>query len=291
MQDDHLNSCGKIELHILHAGNISKLMSLVAVELRKQHPDILVTREKGGSVDLVKKISLHNEKADIIATADYRNIEQFLYGSYADWYGTFLTTHMVLAYTDLSKYSAEISTDNWHDVITRPGIRIKWGDPNVDPGAYRRIMIGKLAEKFYGQPGLAEKIEANVMRPDPGTISHAIPQTKSGQVDYMFMYRPAAISSGLKYVALPPQVSLGNAKYTGLYRSVETMSSGVMVKGDMITYGITVPKNAAHADNALLFIDVLLSPEGTRIIQDCGFSPIKPFHATGDIPSLLKRYL
>lgn len=275
------------EIRILHAGNISKLMSMVADELLKRDPCIRVAREKGGSVDIVKKISLQNDPADIIATADYHNIKDFLFEKYADWCVTFATTSMVLAYTDMSRFSGMVSTENWYQVLSTPGVRIKWGNPNVDPGAYRRIMIGKLAEKYYGQPGLADKIEANVVKPDKDKVSHAIPMAKSGNIDYAFMYRPAAAASGLRFLELPPQVNLSDPEYIDFYRSVEVISSGIPVKGDVIGYGITVPKNAMHPELALQFIALLLGPAGTRMMRECGFEPIQPFKAIDNVPSML----
>ena len=118
---------------------------------------VQVSREKGGSVDLVKKASTQNSDADIIATADYHNIKDFLYEKSVDWYGIFATTSMVLAYTDDSRHSDSITSDNWYEILSYPGVRIMGGYPDVDPGVYRRIMIEKLAEKFYGRPGTCEK--------------------------------------------------------------------------------------------------------------------------------------
>jgi hypothetical protein len=57
-------------------------MGTLAKELQRQNPGIQVSREKGGIVDLVKKVPTQDVDADVIAMADYRNIKDFLYGRY-----------------------------------------------------------------------------------------------------------------------------------------------------------------------------------------------------------------
>ena len=143
-------------------------MGTLAKEFQRQNPGVQVSREKGGSVDLVKKASTQNSDADIIATADYHNIKDFLYEKSVDWYGIFATTSMVLAYTDDSRHSDSITSDNWYEILSYPGVRIMGGYPDVDPGVYRRIMIEKLAEKFYGLQRLAKRLNQTLWRQTNG---------------------------------------------------------------------------------------------------------------------------
>lgn len=277
------------ELRILHAGNISGIVEALAGEFRSKYPDARVIREKGGSVDLARKAARPGESVDIVLTADYGNIVNFLYGQCADWYGEFATAAMVLAFTEKSRLFDRIDADNWHEILATPGIRIMGGDPDSDPGAYRRILIGKLAEKFYGRPGLAKKIEANTLGPDHG--SHAIPMAKSGQVDYMFMYRPAVIAHGLKFIELPPEVNLSDPGHRDLYRTVDVMSAGVRIKGDVIAYGVTIPEDACHKDLAIAFLELLLGRTGTELLEASGFEPVRPLRGTGNVPPALRRFL
>jgi molybdate/tungstate transport system substrate-binding protein len=263
-------------------------MKMVVGEFRKQNPGVALTREEGGSVNLAKKIAAKEGRADIIAAADYKNIDDFLYGKSAGRYGIFATTSMVLAYTDKSKDADRISADNWYEIVSQPGIRLNADDRNADPGIYRRVMIGKLAEKYYEQPGLAEKIEANATHLDGKSFS--IPLARGGEIDYLFMYRTAALTHGLKYIELPPRLSLSDPAYLDLYQSVEVVSSGVTVKGDVIAFGITIPDNAPQPELALKFVEILLSPAGAKMIEDGGFTPARPFKVTGNIPDALKKF-
>jgi molybdate/tungstate transport system substrate-binding protein len=279
------------ELRVYHAGNFRGIVQAAAAELRERDPDVAVSMVKGGSLDLVKQIAGGAGIADVVITADYRNIADFLYGKCTRWYGELATTSMVLAYGDRSHYADVISTDNWYEILSRPGVRIMGGDPDVDPGIYRRIMISMLAEKFYVQPGLGEKMETNVVAPDITGKGHAIPRVRAGQVDYAFMYKPMAAASGLRYIDLPPAVNLSDPSFRDFYASVSVVASGVRVAGDVIVYGVTVPDNAMHPEKALEFIEVLLGPAGDRIISGFGFQPVKPFKATGRVPQALRKYV
>jgi molybdate/tungstate transport system substrate-binding protein len=288
MKENEKSEGKNVELVVYHAGIMGRMIGLVAGELRKQNPGVTVTREKGGSLNLVRKIAAQEGRADIMAAADYKNIDDFLYGKYASWFGIFATTSMVLAYTDKSKDSDKINVNNWTEIVSQPGIRLNAGDRNADPGIYRRVMIGKLAEKFYGQPGLADKIEANATQLDRRSFS--VPLAKSGDIDYLFMYKTAALTHGLKYIELPPQVNLSDPAYLDLYRSVEVVSSGVTVKGDVIAFGITIPDNAQQPELALKYLEILLSPAGAKMIEDGGFTPARPFKVTGNVPAALKKF-
>lgn len=65
-----------------------------------------------------KKIAAQGGMADVLAAAHYMTIEHYLYGTYADWYVTFAMTSIVLAFTDRSAYSGQITSDNWYRVVS-----------------------------------------------------------------------------------------------------------------------------------------------------------------------------
>ncbi len=230
-------------------------------------------------------------------SADYGVIDRLLIPDFADWNILFARNEMVLAYTDRSRYADEVDADNWYEILGRDGVICGRADPHTDPCGYRTLMVWQLAEAHYGAPGLYRTLEARCpkayMRPKSVEL---IALLQSGDVDYAFEYRSVAVQHGLRFVALPPEINLGDAEYADFYRQarVEITGAGpgqtVTVWGEPIVYGVTVPKNAPHPDLALEFVRFLIGPEGQAIMARMGQPPIVP-PVTGDrdaLPPILR---
>jgi molybdate/tungstate transport system substrate-binding protein len=65
------------------------------------------------------------------------------------------------------------------------------------------------------------------------------------------------------------------------------------VTGDYINYSITVLENAPQKEEAINFLEFLLSPEGMKIFKDNGQEPIIPFSTEQPdvIPTKLLKHL
>ncbi len=142
-----------------------------------------------------------------------------------------------------------------------------------------------LAEKYYNKPGLTEKMSSKdkeYMRPKEVDLVALI---ESNAIDYMFQYKSVAIQHGLKYIELPKEINLSDPSKNDLYSSVSTNVAGnkpgtkIKVKGDYINYSITVLDNAPQKEEAINFLDFLLSPEGLDIFRKNGQDPLLPLIA------------
>ena len=97
---------------------------------------------------------------DIIASSDYFVINEMLIPDYASWSIRFATNEIVIAYQEKSKYSKEINSENWMDILQKKDVIYSRSDPDSDPCGYRTIFTFKLAEKYFKRPGLAEKMSS-----------------------------------------------------------------------------------------------------------------------------------
>ena len=95
----------------------------------------------GGSTKMARLISEVGKPADIMASADYVVIDKNLIPNFASWNARFATNQMVLCYTDKSKYAGEINSDNWYEILLKPGVVWGHSDPNLDPCGYRSLMV------------------------------------------------------------------------------------------------------------------------------------------------------
>jgi molybdate/tungstate transport system substrate-binding protein len=63
-------------------------------------------------------------------------------------------------YTNSSKYVNDITTDNWYSILARPDVQAGRSNPDIDPNGYRTLIVWKLSEKYYNEPGLSERLLA-----------------------------------------------------------------------------------------------------------------------------------
>jgi molybdate/tungstate transport system substrate-binding protein len=188
---------------------------------------------------------------------------------------------MVLVYTDQSTGAGEITGQNWWQVVLRPNVRVGHSNPALDPNGYRTLMVFQLAEKFYRQPGLAQKLDRAIppryVRPKEADLTALV---EAGELDYSWSYLSIAKTSGLRYVRLPREIDLSDPALADGYQQVTVRipkkpgegSDSVEFKGEPIVYALTIPKAAPHPRAAEAFVRFVFSPEGKAILRSNGFT-------------------
>ncbi|AJC70759.1 molybdate ABC transporter substrate-binding protein [Thermococcus guaymasensis DSM 11113] len=303
------------KLIIFHAGSLSIPFKQLEDEFSKYAEENLGVKvkfqdEADGSVKTVRKVTDLGKKADIVAVADYTLIPQLMVPNYADFYVLFATNEIVIAFTDKSRYADEITSDNWYEILARPGVTFGFSDPNQDPCGYRSVMVMKLADLYYGKPIFETLVEKNtnihansslivapkeirvksdkvVIRPKETDLTGLV---ESGSLDYFFIYKSVAEQHNLKYVTLPDEINLkdfSKAEYYGQV-SITLGSTGKTIKAKPIVYGVTVPKDAPHRELAMEFLRFLLSEKGREIFKANHQDFIWPPIAFGNVPPEIK---
>jgi len=227
----------------------------------------VIQRESGASLEHIRKITELHRTPDLLLLADADVFPQFLVPKYSTWYGEFARNRMVIAYTDKSKHAKDITASNWTKILSGNDIEIGRTDPNLAPVGYRTLLMFDLAEKHYKSPGLAKTLllhapEKNI-RPNAAELAGLL---AAGELDFIYDYQSVAESNGFKFIQLPPQVDLGDAKQAALYQSVSVEVRGgapgtkATFKGQPILYGATIPTAAPHAQAAEDLYRYLTSP-------------------------------
>lgn len=293
--------CGGGEtLTIFHAGSLAVPFDEAGEAFTERHSDVTVQTEGAGSRTAIRKVTELGKRADIIGSADYLAIEELMFPEYADWYIIFATNEMVIAYTEKSKYEDEITADNWYQILLRDGVEYGHSNPNADPCGYRTLMLWQLAEVYYGEPGLYQKLDDGCPKKNIRSKSvELIALLQAGALDYAYEYRSVAMQHGLKYLSLPDEIDLSDFALADYYAQAEVEVTGkepgttTTLIGAPIAYGVTIPKNAPHPELAISFLQFLLGPEGQAIMADCGQPPIAPAIASDAdrLPVELKEFV
>ncbi len=272
------------QLVIYHAGSLTVPFKAMEEEFEKNHPGVDLVRKSGGSTKMARLISEKGESADIMASADYVVIDKNLMPKFTDVNIRFASNRLVLCYTDKSKYADTINDKNWKEILQKKDVVWGHSDPNLDPCGYRSLMVLQLAEIFYGEKGLYNKLLAN--RPAENVKPKAkelVALLKNEKMDYAWEYRSVAEQHGLKYVELDDHINLGNYKMTDFYKQAKVEVTGkkpgttVNRIGKSITYGVTLIKDAPNAELANEFMAYLLNPDkGMKILAEMGQPTFTP---------------
>lgn len=298
----------KENIVVFHAGSLAVPFGEIEKAFEAKYPQYDVIREASGSVAAARKITEIGKAADVMASADYKVIDNIMIPKNAKFNAQFVTNEMAIAYTAKSKYANEINAKNWPEIFLRDGVRVGHSNPNMDPCGYRSMLVTKLAENFYKQPGLYDTLfgygdsytggEENtnkvIVRPKETDLLGLI---EVGVYDYLYIYKSVAAQHGLKYITLPPEVSLKDAKYADDYKKVTFSIAGKkpgefrLLKGAPMVYGITVVENSKspiNKEGAVKFVNFVLSAEGQAIMAKNGQGVINPAVITGDASILGK---
>jgi molybdate/tungstate transport system substrate-binding protein len=204
---------------------------------------------------------------------------------HAGWNLIFATNEIVLAHKDHSRFTDEVSTQNWPSVLGRVGVRLGRADPDTAPLGYHTLLAWQLAEQSgnYGPAGMNLRARLSGQVPKEHVTqdeAELLALLESRAIDYAFLFRSTAEDHHLKITGLPLEQNLSNPDLSELYAkaSVEVrMKQGegrARITGGAITYGLTIPTGAAHATEARRFLTMLL--EVPRLFERRGLRPARP---------------
>ncbi|WP_276705910.1 extracellular solute-binding protein [Thiomonas arsenitoxydans] len=285
-------------LTVFAAGTLGKTFTTLARGFEKLHPGVTVQPQFGGSVKMVKQVTVLHQPADVVAVADYSVIPKYMFKGdegnkpTADWSIGFLGNAITFIYTPKSKGAKEINADNWWKILSEPGVQIGRSNPNTDPSGYQTLQMLDLAGRYYKQPDLEAKVLANSPESNMrDTETDLISALQLGQIDYLAIYRSDAVQHHMESIDLPPQINLSDPKYDADYAKVSAKTKNGELSGRPIIYAVTIPTTAPHPKLAQEFIAYLLGPAGQKVIAANGFIPLKqPYAMNRDkVPADLRK--
>jgi molybdate/tungstate transport system substrate-binding protein len=274
-----------------------------------------------GSVDAGRQITAGGHASDLYAPADYLDIDLFMKpAGYADFNIVFAHGRMVLAYSERGLAAKKLppiadagasfhapasipkAVPKWYEILTMPGVAIGGGNWFLDPGAYRAPMMFQLAAEYYKVQNLYNNLLEHlvIMGQDSGAVL-------GKQFDFQFTYEhnaraAAANDPDYRYVDLPDQINLSDAAKDVYYRQnaivmlpglgTSRSARTIEVPAAHVAWGITLLKDAPNKQNAIRFLQLLLSPAGVSALKENGPDPLSPAIVSptdfGKLPSALQ---
>lgn len=309
---------------IFAADSLPQYINGTNAKFHSEHPNINVQTTYAGSSALISQIINLNKTPDIMISANAQLIDSKLIPNYASYNIQFATNQLVIAYTNKSANASQINSNNWYQILSTPGVKYSFGDPNSDPaGSYSTMML-LLANSYYNNSSIftnlvssKSSITSAVVNGTNYTVNvptnenptngltigpndaAIVPLLQSNSIDYMITYKSIAASANLSYVTLPAELSLTNASYQSIYNNYQLKtfygsSNSSTTKMGPIIYGVTILNNAPDKQLAQEYVQLMLSSSGMNVTQSSYLNPINPAilsSVSSNLPSILQPYV
>jgi molybdate/tungstate transport system substrate-binding protein len=207
---------------------------------------------------------------------------------------------MVIAYTPNSPFFSDLERARkgeipWYEVLSEDGLKFRRTDPELDPKGYYMIMVAQLANMYYNDSTIRDRILGQDRNPPQILPEESLLTTlEQGQIDASATYKHEAVARGLPYITLPREINLSDPKFSNYYDQASyALGKGQIVRGDTIDFSVTIPETNKNLDGSITFVKFLLSEKGMSILEKYGLNPIKAV-GEGDIekmPPAIKELL
>ena len=237
-----------------------------------------------GSYGLARLIQSKQIRPDVFVSVTRGPVDLLLQSGLLDSAEPFASTEMVITYNPKGRFAdrfkaAAAGKLPWYSVLEAKGLRFGRTDPATDPQGRNIIFTFLLAERYYHQPNLVSAILGRPENPAQiFTETSLLSRLEAGQLDASSGYRSAAVSHGLPFVPLPPEINLGNADFAGSwYSTVSFTIKGPDGKDETLhtqplVFYAGVPTDARHPELGRAFVDYLRSPRAQSILEEKGYS-------------------
>lgn len=175
-------------------------------------------------------------------------------------------TEMVIAYSPKSKYAQAFNdaaagkhgATPWWQILQQPDVRFGRTDPATDPQGRNIIFTLQLAESYYQQPGLAQKILGDTNNPAQIFSEPTVEaRLQSGELDAASAYKIQPGPFGLPFIRLPREINLGDQTLQAAYAQASLDISGKTYHPQALAYFAAAIVGSAHPDKAAAFVDWL----------------------------------
>lgn len=191
-------------------------------------------------------------------------------------------TEMVIAYSPKSQYAQQFADAAagkhgampWYAVLAQPGVRFGRTDPTADPQGRNIIFTFQLAETFYKQPGLTQKILGESINTAQIFSEPTVEaRLQSGELDAASAYRIQPGPFDLPYITLPDEINLGNQSMHERYRQASLVLAGKTYHPQALVYYACVITGSPHSDKAAAFVQWLTGSAGEAIFRKYAYDP------------------
>ena len=283
-----LQAQANTDIRVTYAGSMGKVMDQSLGPAFAKQNDGKYEGQGQGAYGMARLLASKKITADVFVSITPGPMQILKDAGLIDDAVPVASTSMVVAYSPKGKFAQQFSqakgTDaSWLKVLATPGIKFGRTDPINDPKGQNIIFTLLLAEKYYKEPGIADKILGGYQNPAQTHLEGGLlARLESGQVDAAAGYESEVISAHLPYVALPDEINLSNPDMAKQWYDTVSFSVKDSTGKDKelhtqpLVYYAAVLKNAPHGTAAgKAFVDFMLSQPGQALFKQNGYAAPK----------------
>lgn len=264
----------------------------------------------GGSTALATQIAQGNPVSVFISVSKTALGQAALGSQYPGWGIAFASDQMVIGYAgtsgqptgfqqvlnDYQTASATNSSSDWRSFftdLTSGMVRVGISNPNTDPAGFRGWLVLQAAGFEYAGNStyFVDRLlqaRANVTE---SSAADLVAPLESGNIQFLFMYKSAAIADQINPMVLPSRVNLGDPSLGSFYSQFSYTTSGGVQSGGPILLFITVPRNSSESAKALDFVVYVVNHASS--MSQFGMVPLGPakLYNSTDVPGQIAQLL
>lgn len=222
----------------------------------------VVTAKGAGSFTAAREIGQGGPANVFISVSLNSFNKSYLGPRYPGWAIGFASDQLVLAYSNQS-HTSEVnsivsgiqsamltnSSSGFHNAfnnLTSGKVTVGISDPASDPAGLRGWISLEIAGNLYAggeQNYFTSRMQQNGGLSNSTSAALLVSPLVSGQIQFLFIYKSAAISKGLDYVSLPATMNFGNPSLAHYYSSFSYNTSAGVGKGSAIMLYISALAN------------------------------------------------
>lgn len=257
--------------------------------------------KSGGSFADANQIAAGAPDDVFISVALSATGPKYLKNLSSNWAVGFASDQMVIAYSNATLSSSgktivgqgnaaagSNATSDWNaffEALTSGTAKIGIADPVADPAGLRAWLSLEAAGFLYSN-GNQNSYATNLLQAKSNvTGSHAaalVAPLESGQIQFLFIYKSAAVNDHLGFIRLDPHVNLGNPSLLAFYSKISYKDSAGVTNGAPIILCITVPLSSVNTAEALQFVQYVVRNAGT--MASYGLQPLSPARLYHNVP-------
>ena len=245
----------------------------------------------GGSLALAREISQGVPVSVFVSVALIAYSQSYLGSRYSGWAIAFVADQMVLAYSNSTnpvvstvvkdfKTAESTNSSKYYyyafNNLTSGKLKIGISNPNDDPAGFRGWLVLEMAGFLYANDTqyFVKRTLENRANVTASNAAQLVSPLLYGDIQFLFIYRSAAIAKHLNYIELPRHINLGDPSLSSFYSQFTYNLSTGVVHGSPVYLFLSVPSNAVDSAQAYNFVKFVI--EHSSILQSYGLTPLKP---------------
>ncbi|MDG6925429.1 MAG: substrate-binding domain-containing protein [Nitrososphaerota archaeon] len=157
--------------------------------------------------------------------------------------------------------NATSAWNTFYTSLTSGSVKVGVSSPVADPAGLRAWLVLEAAGYLYSggnQQTYASSLLGSGSNVTASSAANLVAPLQSGQIQFLFIYKSAAITDGLGYLSLDTHVNLSDPSLASFYSQFSYTDAAGRTTGAPIVIVVTVPLSSVNTAEALEFVQYVV---------------------------------